>query len=729
MSEKKVKTNSDNIPKTKDLPKVKGKSDISKVAVKTKEAAVNTAKDVKSMVKNAAIKKAVESKLGTDDGYQQPKKVDTEAAESVEHAAYATGGAVYHKAKNFTNKRINDIKNRVKTKENENETPEKDGEELNKEKNESNGTHDNKEHKSDNKAQDKPNEKSKVKTKEEYLKSQRNSETNTSSKGVKTKENYIKDQSVNNMSNKESAVKEARKEYVSNKLKEKSIAEKIQNESSAPRVDVKTKDSYIQSLNDRNVKTVKTPNGNTPKFGNKISETTRHTFSSKKSLKTRANTVEKATSAIKKGSVYASETVKKNAVKTAKNVVKTPKSISKKVATKTAKQAKRVAQKAVETAKKATKAVKNTSAKVASVAVKVMAKLVSALAALGGGAVLVVILLVIIAIAAIVSSPFSIFFSDDASETNGIPLSSIVNECNMELSQKLTDIEDGTPHDRIVMEGEQADWSLVISIFSVKLAGREDDSAEDVAVIDESKKQKLKEVFWDMHSISSRTESVSRGDTTATVLYITINTKTKEEMISQYGFSRNQKEALETLLENASALTASTQSLAISDTTAKEIIEKLPDDLPEERKRVVKKASSLVGKLTYFWGGKSEVVGWDSEWGKMKLVTSEGSRSTGCMRPFGLDCSGFVTWSFINAGYSASAIGHGTLTQVSKGTRISLSSAQPGDLAFYDDKSHVGIVGGKDNNGNILVIHCSSGANNVVITTGGFGFAVRPNCY
>ena len=113
----------------------------------------------------------------------------------------------------------------------------------------------------------------------------------------------------------------------------------------------------------------------------------------------------------------------------------------------------------------------------------------------------------------------------------------------------------------------------------------------------------------------------------------------------------------------------------------------------------------------------------------MKLVTSEGSRSTGCMRLFGLDCSGFVTRAFHNAGFSESAIGHGASTQASKGTRISWSYAQPGDLAVYDDKSHIGIIGGRDSSGNILVIHCSSGANNVVITTGGFGFVVRPNCY
>lgn len=53
-----------------------------------------------------------------------------------------------------------------------------------------------------------------------------------------------------------------------------------------------------------------------------------------------------------------------------------------------------------------------------------------------------------------------------------------------------------------------------------------------------------------------------------------------------------------------------------------------------------------------------------------------------------------------------------------------------GRLALYNDKSHIGIVAGKDSSGNILVIHCASGSNNVVITTNsGFGFCVRPNFY
>ncbi len=75
-------------------------------------------------------------------------------------------------------------------------------------------------------------------------------------------------------------------------------------------------------------------------------------------------------------------------------------------------------------------------------------------------------------------------------------------------------------------------------------------------------------------------------------------------------------------------------------------------------------------------------------------------------------------------------IEHGTQGQIAKCSRISWSNAQAGDLAFYADPSHVGIVAGKDADGNILVIRSSSGGNNVVITTNsGFGFAVGPGCY
>ena len=50
-------------------------------------------------------------------------------------------------------------------------------------------------------------------------------------------------------------------------------------------------------------------------------------------------------------------------------------------------------------------------------------------------------------------------------------------------------------------------------------------------------------------------------------------------MISEYNFSAKQVEALETLLENTDAYIGATQSLAISDATANEVLEALPDSI------------------------------------------------------------------------------------------------------------------------------------------------------
>ena len=158
------------------------------------------------------------------------------------------------------------------------------------------------------------------------------------------------------------------------------------------------------------------------------------------------------------------------------------------------------------------------------------------------------------------------------------------------------------------------------------------------------------------------------------------------------------------------------------DTAA--LLRDLPEDLSPEREAVVRTACSLVGKVNYFWGGKSLVIGWDARWGEVWQVTAAGSSTTGTYRPYGLDCSGFVNWVFYNQSCGSYVIGHGggATMQHSHCTDISWADAQPGDLVFYPDNSHVGIVGGWDANGELLIIHCASGANNVVVT-GKSGFA------
>lgn len=163
----------------------------------------------------------------------------------------------------------------------------------------------------------------------------------------------------------------------------------------------------------------------------------------------------------------------------------------------------------------------------------------------------------------------------------------------------------------------------------------------------------------------------------------------------------------------------------ITSADVREVLDALPDGLDPARREAVQTALQLVGKVNYFWGGKSRAIGWDSRWGQLTKVWAAGSSSTGTYRPFGLDCSGFVDWIFNNSqGY---IIGHGggVIMQHRYCTNISQTEAQPGDLAFYPDDSHIGIIVGRNEAGKLLVCHCASGQNNVVVTEfGASGFTV-----
>lgn len=399
-------------------------------------------------------------------------------------------------------------------------------------------------------------------------------------------------------------------------------------------------------------------------------------------------------------------------------------------------QAKRKAQKKILQASakrmlKASKAIAKVSMELAFKAVQLMITsikaLVSAIVALGGGAIVLVVLIIIIVVAAIVASPFGIFISEEANE--GISISAIVAECNREFTQKIELIESSNAYDHEEVQGEQADWLQVLAVFAVKTAGTDNDTAQDVVVIDETKKNLLKEVFWDMNTISSHLVQ-KNGET---VLNIAITGKTSDDMAMLYHFTQKQKETLATLLENSTLLLSATHSLTISDTTVSDVLNKLPQTLSPERKAVVNTACSLVGKVNYFWGGKSSVIGWDNNWGKMMRVTADGSSSTGTIRPFGLDCSGFVAWTFVNAmkdAIYANTIGYGTNDQYAKCVTISWNEALPGDLVFYSDLSHVGIVAGTDVNGNMIIINCASTQNNVVLSsTDNFTKVCRPSFY
>ena len=369
---------------------------------------------------------------------------------------------------------------------------------------------------------------------------------------------------------------------------------------------------------------------------------------------------------------------------------------------------------------------------------KGVASAVSSILSAGGGAVVLVLILTVILVAAIVASPFGILFSNESREAGVVPISAAVAQVNYEYNERLEELQTADSYDSISVTGQSADWVEVLAVFAVKVAGSDDVDAADVATMDADRIAHLKAVFWDMTTIAHRIEVIDHpgsGDDdgwTERNLYITITAKTAEEMKTAYHFNRNQIAALDELLEQRDLLLELIEDVySVSGDTAS-LIRGLPEDLSPEREAVVRTACSLVGKVNYFWGGKSLVIGWDARWGELRQVTAAGSSTTGTYRPYGLDCSGFVDWVFYNATNGSYIIGHGggATMQHSYCTDISWEDARPGDLVFYPDNSHVGIVGGRDANGELLIIHCASGYNNVVITgKEGFTSVGRPQYY
>ena len=494
------------------------------------------------------------------------------------------------------------------------------------------------------------------------------------------------------------------------------------------KTDIKTKNSYIRS-HARNVADIKAKSAGTEVNPYILSQDKRIIkYKSKNTIKSVQN---KASSIKPARKIRMLKTTQRTVNKSAKQAaVKTQKQVTKQAAKQAAKRSKELARRSVQAAKVAVKTTVKVTVKVAQAVATAAKELISALVALGGWAVLIVVLIIVIIIAAIAASPFGIFISEEVTETGTIPLSQIISEYNIELTQAAEDIELSVEHTEVEVIDNQTNANIVIAVFAAKTAGAEDSTAEDVVVFDDAKAEKLKEYFRASNTVQYTVEETQISETeTNKKLTITISGKTKEELMDEYGLTAKQREAVETLLEHGDVLTASSHSLAITNADVQSIINGLPSSLPQKRKDVVKNAGSLVGKVNYFWGGKSSAIGWDSAWGSMRRVTAAGSPSSGTIRAYGLDCSGFVSWVFNNSGMY---VGDGTYGQRDRSTLVSASTVQAGDLAFLPSYSHVGIVVGQDISGNILVIHCSSSANNVVVSTASsVGFTVfrRPNCY
>ena len=393
-----------------------------------------------------------------------------------------------------------------------------------------------------------------------------------------------------------------------------------------------------------------------------------------------------------------------------------------------------------DTAIKTAKVAKEAGKKVLRAIAAAAEKLVAAIGA--GGAAAVSVVVVILLVGMLFASPLGILFAGEDTGTE-IKIPDAVATLNGEFTDEIYRIMEEHPYDELDMqEGMEAamlqNWRNVLAVYAVNVSTDEEHGL-DVITMDEEKLQLLREIFFDANKLEYELTTRTVDGEQITTLHISAQIKDAMQMADEYSFTAQQREMLEELLKPDYddiflSLIGNYQpgGTPIGPVDISDIQGTLPDDLDPLRESIVLTAYQLLGKVTYFWGGKSLVLGWDSRWGTPTTVTAPGSGSTGKVLPFGLDCSGFVDWTFYNAtsGAYLPGRGGGAASQHGYCINIAWSDALPGDLVFYADDSHVGIVCGYDSVGNLLVIHCSGGQNGVVVTgREGFAVAARPDLF
>lgn len=278
-------------------------------------------------------------------------------------------------------------------------------------------------------------------------------------------------------------------------------------------------------------------------------------------------TIKQTAKSTGKAAVKTTQKTIKTAEQTARTTIKTTQ-VAAKTAQKTAQATAKAAKTAAQTARAATKAtaagikaaVKATAAAVKAIIAGTKA-LIAAIAA--GGWIAVVVIIVVCLIGLIVGSCFGIFFSGEDSGT-GQTMRQAVQEINADYQSQIDTARANLTYDKLEMSGSRAVWPEVLAVYAVKTTTDPDDPQE-VATVDDSKKAILKDIFWQMNEISSRTESKTEEvitetddghgnivETTTTVtrtyLYITVSHKTAEEMADHFNFNADQRQQLSELL-------------------------------------------------------------------------------------------------------------------------------------------------------------------------------------
>ncbi|WP_017815224.1 C40 family peptidase [Paenibacillus shenyangensis] len=362
------------------------------------------------------------------------------------------------------------------------------------------------------------------------------------------------------------------------------------------------------------------------------------------------------------------------------------------------------------------------------------------------GAVLFLLLMVTNNIGGASTSAAGSFFMTD--EDNAKSYKNEIQQLNTDFQNKIVQLKNSGGYDDVRVEYmnedgvAQANWVEVFAVLTVHFEQDLDFTDKQSVYLKELYKEfneikTSKQTYYEKKCRHKNGKKVCKNERKKRLI-IKVYSYDMEDVFTKIGFNEEQEDWARRLVTSGGIqeqFPDLVQEIG-GGTTGPAPIPINPGDYPDienvgaARQQLIQTALTLVGKVSYFWGGKS-APGWNSEWGKPKLITAPGSEKSGTVRPYGLDCSGFIDWAFKTGGLGNTMSGGGTSYQWGRTTSISMSELQPGDLVFKNIPgnggiNHIGIYIGRNSNNNPLYVHCSSSHGVVVNSYKGFKYPRRP---
>lgn len=295
----------------------------------------------------------------------------------------------------------------------------------------------------------------------------------------------------------------------------------------------------------------------------------------------------------------------------------------------------------------------------------------AATAAAGVGASAATAVVVVCIAGFITISAFGIFFAGGNMGDDNPSLREVIAALDAEHQARINNAKSSEGYDEMEISGAKTPWKEVLAVFAVKMS-TDPVAPVDVITMDEKRQNTLRDVFWDMNSISATIEErqdPGEGSEAEAlrILRVVLTGRSAEEIATAYGFNAEQKSLLLQLLDerNDAAWGAVLYEVAVGD--GSDIVEVAASQL-----------GNVGGRPYWSWYGFGSRVEWCAcfvSW----CANECGYIESGRIPKFSY-CPTGVEW-FKAAGRWAAAG----------------SEPSPGDIVFFDWQGdgvsdHVGIV-------------------------------------